>query len=409
MAPGRPGATRERADCSGGVVDHARTGGDAGGLVDEDEGTVVASECPRWKSERRRHPSGGQKSTERRSRVGTMGGPRAPGVFTGYEHVSRAWEQACQRIGSGREVLGKRCVGGLDVVAFGSLARREITDESDFDYLVLATELPSDPDATLDLLTVADSLRRQWATEDGHTGEVRAPGASGVFGQAVGAFELVHQIGLQGDTNHSLTRRMLLLEESVSLQQSGVREAVIEATLRRYLQVGGEMDKGKVPRFLLNDVTRYWRTITVDYQAKARGSSEGAGLRYLKLIIPRKILFAGTVMSLLLCGRGEHEATITDLQAQFDQTPVERLVQLIHEAPESVQEAMMGVLDVMDHYLARSGEPLWRAEVGKASKGDGCVPFDEMRSEAKRLQNHLETIFFDWDLLRDRSRKTLVF
>jgi hypothetical protein len=50
------------------------------------------------------------------------------------------------RIALGRRTLAPFCGSGLDVIAFGSLARREVTQESDFDYLVLATELPDEPE-----------------------------------------------------------------------------------------------------------------------------------------------------------------------------------------------------------------------------------------------------------------------
>lgn len=298
------------------------------------------------------------------------------------------------------------------MVGFGSLARREMTHESDFDYLVLALSLTDDPESPVALLRRANELRRVWLTEEGHTdGEaVAPPGTSGVFGRAAGAFDLVDKIGLQDDTNHSMTRRMLLLEESVSLRDSSVHEAVVGAALRRYLNVG-QTSPRKVPRFLLNDVVRYWRTISVDYQAKAREDSVPSGLRYLKLLIPRKTLFAGTLMSLLLSGlEGWHEATAEDLAKQFALTPLERLVQGHDRAPGEVQEAMTGVLEVVDEFMDRSADNGWRRQVKQGRPGgQDQSAFDEMRARADVLQGHLQTIFFGWELIRARSLRTLVF
>ena len=222
--------------------------------------------------------------------------------------VRRALELSNRRIESGRRHLidsGVTCQSG-DILAFGSLARREATDESDFDYLVLVDGIPEDPDAPGELLRRADHLRTIWAVEQGHQGDqadlaVKKPGTSGLFATVVGAFDLIEQVGLERDTNHSLTRRMLLLEESVSLFNAYVRTRVVSAALDRYLVLPGVRPEA-TPRYLLNDVIRYWRTVSVDYQAKAN-ALENSGLRYVKLLIPRKIQFASMLMSLLLCGR----------------------------------------------------------------------------------------------------------
>lgn len=202
---------------------------------------------------------------------------------------------------------------------------------------------------------------------------------------------------------------MLLLEESVSLLNQDVHHEVVTATLRRYLELGHTTPQ-KVPRFLLNDVTRYWHTITVDYQAKARNGPDDSGLRYLKLIISRKVMFAGTLMTLLLCGQeGWHEATASALSDQFALTPLERLVQGHSRAPQPVRGALENVVGIVDLFVERSSDPDWRETVRKANKIDPCPAFREMNERADELQACLETIFFEWDILQERSRRMLVF
>lgn len=329
--------------------------------------------------------------------------------------ISRARELSAQRIDEARSELANFCGQSLDVVGFGSLARQEVTTESDFDYLVLATGVPESAQVVQRLLSAADHLRHTWSIEQGSEDRppVAKPGTSGVFGRAVGAFDLVERIGLEEDTNHSLTRRMLLLEESVSLCDSSVHEQVLRAALERYLYVDKAV-ADKVPRFLLNDVVRYWRTITVDYQAKARSGPQESGLRYLKLIIARKILFAGTAMSLLLCGKPQgHRTTTDDLSAQFAMPPLDRLVQLHDHAqtPADIRSAMTGVIEVANTFLEASGNSKWRETVKAAQRGvePRCEEFEHMREVGNDLQTHLETIFFEWDLIGDDSRRMLVF
>jgi hypothetical protein len=104
------------------------------------------------------------------------------------------------------------------------------------------------------------------------------PGREGIFGSRVSATDLVERIGLGHDTNETLTRRMLFLLESVALTGADVHREALAAVLRRYLDAG--VRDQRVPRFLLSDLIRYWRTICVDFEGKARErGGEGWGLR----------------------------------------------------------------------------------------------------------------------------------
>src|SRR5439155_17316696 len=121
------------------------------------------------------------------------------------------------------------------------------------------------------------------------------PGSQDIFGLAFRFDDLVTKIGLDDDTNTNLTRRMLLLLESVAVSGQDVWETCWTAVLERYLARG--LKSHRPPRFLLNDLVRYWRTICVDFEGKhplgGRGGDPKWVTRNAKLRTSRKMLFAG--------------------------------------------------------------------------------------------------------------------
>jgi hypothetical protein len=130
------------------------------------------------------------------------------------------------------------------------------------------------------------------------------PGGTGTFGSLTSSHDLVHHIGGLDDSNRNVTRRLLLLLESRAIVNDQVRLRVLRAVLDRYIVCGRGVRETqdstfRVPRFLLNDVVRYWRTMCVDYAAKKwEQSNKKWALRNAKLRVSRKVIFA---KGLLLC------------------------------------------------------------------------------------------------------------
>lgn len=288
----------------------------------------------------------------------------------------------------------------FDVVVLGSLARLEATEGSDFDFLVVAHHLPNNPRESRHLLASIQAVQEELELGD--------PGATGLFGSVVSATDLTERIGLEADTNQTHSRRILLLEESRSIYRSYLHRDLIRRIVERYLLDAEDRDP-PIARFLLNDVLRYWRTLTVDYEAKRWERLEREwGLRYLKLRISRKIAFAGTLASIFLCERPTAEY-FTD---QFSKPTLARLAQLYDHLGGAGRDALREIFEIADAFVERLSNPDFRRRAKAVSTRQELSQDEEFRSlreDARSLQAALETIFFGSERLGGQARRYLSF
>jgi len=204
----------------------------------------------------------------------------------------------------------------------------------------------------------------------------------------IGSHELVHNIGGEDDLNSNTTRRVLLLLESLPV---GIREAydrVRRQVLRRYL----EDDRGlthasgdiRVPRFLLNDLTRYWRTVTVDFVYKQRADDDKKwALRNAKLRMSRKLIFAAGLANVFFChldeAAGDARRALKDakdvsvlteyIEQQLALTPLEVLAKLCLDRRVSAETART-IFDNYDRFLSILDDRDKRRELEQARTHD---------------------------------------
>lgn len=293
---------------------------------------------------------------------------------------------------------------GLDIVAFGSMARQEMGAASDFDFLVVAHKLGTDPRTIQHLRAAAQAGQ--------HAVNARDPGTTGLFGVMVGAADMVNVIGLNEDTNKTLTRRILILQESIPLNEYNRHERLVRGIINRYLVDYQPGDPPLVPRFLVNDVLRYWRTVAVDYQAKRWEEMRGEkwGLRYIKLRSTRKLAFAGTLMSLfmpvIIGGSQRNRAPF--LHRQFELPPLARLAQLSPyvRSGSDTHQALTEVLTLADQFVGWLADKKFRSIVSDVTDPRHAPhppEFELARQSTAALQLSLERLFFSNDPLEGTS------
>jgi hypothetical protein len=283
--------------------------------------------------------------------------------------------------------------GEGSLVVFGSLARGEFTGGSDLDWTILI-----DGRADSSHLKILQSLKPILKAAG-----FNMPGPTEVFGGLIFSHDLIHAIGGDEDTNKNMTRRLLLLLESASINASEskqVHERVVNGILYRYVEedasfVSGHQKKSRIPRFLLNDVVRFWRTMAVDYANKYR-AREGSkwALRNIKLRMSRKLLFVSGLFMCISWSLNKIEADeqnflpqdlVAYLRDWTQRPPLESLATIVEKyAPSMAAE----IFDNYDLFLALLSDEKKRASLEELEPDQAYK--DDLFLEARRFANKFD-------------------
>lgn len=279
------------------------------------------------------------------------------------------------------------------VVLMGSWGRAEVTAGSDDDFMVLVwgTDREGARPSIEDVKTVLD----------------RAPGDQGIFGNPVGSDRLIGEIGLEEDTNKNVSRRMLLLLESIPASREDIHNVVTGELVDRYLDES--VKDFRVPRFLLNDVVRYWRTICVDFAGKERRGPEKWGIRNAKLRTSRKILFAGGLLPVFECARLPRDEMPQFLRGQIRMPPTDRIARafLTHNAADPGGRA----LGAYDDFVGLLDDEAFREELKNVTRDSSneSPAFQEAARLGKELERGLLALLFETESLPKLARDYIVF
>jgi hypothetical protein len=191
---------------------------------------------------------------------------------------------------------------------------------------------------------------------------------------------------------------------------------VLRNVLSRYLDEDRGLwtgsGKPKVPRFLLNDISRYWRTMLVDFAFKQRSrAGEGWALRNLKLRMSRKLIFlAGLVtcfMPVIALSEEEQEAVFKErdhqrlldrLEVWTRMTPLEIVAEaLLREAIEPSLASQL--FDSYEAFASLVSDPEAREHLEKlpVARIEDDEIFQRGRDIAHGFQGAISAIFLHGD------------
>lgn len=177
----------------------------------------------------------------------------------------------------------------------------------------------------------------------------------------------------------------------------------------------------RIPRFLLNDLTRYWRTVTVDFVYKQRAENDKKwALRNAKLRMSRKLVFAAGLLRCFFCNLdpaaewakevlkvpGKDVSALTEyMEQQLSLTPLELVAKACIE--QSVRpETALSIFDNYDRFLAILDDPKKRFELEQArTHADlrSSKVWEEVRDVSRPFHDGLVALFLE----DDENLKTL--
>lgn len=245
--------------------------------------------------------------------------------------------------------------------------------------------------------------------------------------------DVIHHIGGECDSNKNTTQRILMLFESRQIRASGATNGaygrVQKGILERYLHddtifVSAVPAESRIPRFLLNDLVRYWRTMCVDFACKEwEQGSEKWALRNVKLRMSRKLLFVSGLFVLFSCfknkeltscpaaDRGQYILRMQQhLMPFLALNPVERLVWGL--CAINSEDIAIRLLDLYDQFLDWINDPDNRKHLCGLSPAKAYEDRDflRLRDLSHEFQAGLTEAFFQREsALREFTIKFGVF
>ena len=266
----------------------------------------------------------------------------------------------------------------ITVVAVGSYGRGEASESSDIDAYIM---FDSDR-AAADV--IASELKEIEKILNSHV--LKETGSTGTFGAdvCIRFTDMLSNIGGKDDSNAQITRRLLFLLEGTWLYgEDRFRQYRLEL-LSRYIKPSGA--DGKIARFLLNDIIRYYRTIATDFEHKVSDQKQEWGLRQVKLRFSRKILYFGGIVAIAETAELPQQQTLEKISDWFDYQGLERLYKASPNLPQTAQ-----VLRLYEHFLGRVSKPDVRQTLEQLQKEDRdtCEPYRDLRDKGVELSEVL--------------------
>jgi len=237
-----------------------------------------------------------------------------------YMALENNWNISKKRIDQIRECLNNIEINRAveTVAAAGSIGRMEASkDVSDADLIVVLSN-----NINLESDVAKEAYNSVW--EALKSLELPKPNSEGVFAHPTNQEQLLGSIGKADEKLDVFGKRLLLLLESQPVYREDNYKYTINSIVDSYADKYVKTDSKKEWTLLLNDLIRYFRAITVNYQWTFDQQPEKWTLRNIKLRHSRLVMYSGLLMLLGEASK-ERQEKVPWLKERLRMTPMERL------------------------------------------------------------------------------------
>jgi predicted nucleotidyltransferase len=268
----------------------------------------------------------------------------------GYETIKKAnlfSVDILRNIESGlTEVLNDLDSTEYTIVTTGSFGREEASDESDLDIFIFCEDSATKEKILVKKEEIETVVNKFISKQVGDTG---------TFGvDAISIFEdILKNIGGSNDSNETLTRRMLFLLEGKSICNKEVFNKYRNILITKYVEATS--DGVGIDKFILNDIIRYYRTITTDFQYKVEQDGKSWGLRNIKLRFSRKLLYyAGVLTVAAVNDLSSRSSRVEEISKLLDIPVLKRIhhiTNIYNKKDDGESVSVDSIFKYYDHFL----------------------------------------------------------
>jgi len=248
------------------------------------------------------------------------------------------------------------------IVTTGSFARCEASEASDLDCFIITEDniINTDYFETNSTLELTDTFKK--FMEDTVNKYIKKDsGDTGTFGfeAIVKINDLTTNIGGSNDNNVQFTRRMLFLLEGKCLFNDYLFNEFRKKLIEQYIKP--TVSDTQLSRFFLNDIIRFYRTMTTDFEYKVSEQGKEWGVRNIKLTFSRKLLYFGGILTVAQTANKIRDIKISETLNYLDMSPLERIQYITKDNADNV-------FKLYNYFLENISQPSVREELEKAKK-----------------------------------------
>ena len=308
-----------------------------------------------------------------------------------FQRASKRCDELTDKAKAAIENYAKANGVSIDNICFtvvGSVGRGEALEASDFDLTPIARD-----DAALAAFMPHDQAIRQEL--------IKALGVKVSKGEdltkpvAIASLIERESIGGPKDTSASLTKRMLILTES--RQVTGGLD--ISEVRQNVLQAYGDQDRtsGRHTLSLCNDIARYYRTLCIEYKAKADEQDTDWCTRNLKLRHSRKFWYFANIIAIVKLAethpRGQQDYN-EELLALFNKPPIVRVGEALRDTQAVELGRLLESYSLFLEFMSNADNRKALASIAHEARYEPKIgnPFPAMKFNSDLLHKHMMQI-----------------